>query len=361
MEINAAVCYEFGKPLAVEEVDLDPPRTGEVRVRVVASSICHSDVHTIRGDWGGPLPVVAGHEAAGIVEEIGPDVTLTTPGERVVVSLLRSCGRCFYCTIGAPHACQGTFALDRETRLHNKRGEPLVQGIRMAAFAEQIVVDQSQVVALPADMPLDCAALLACGVVTGLGAVVNTARVHTGNSVVVIGTGGVGLNSVQGARLAGAHPIIAVDIIDSKLDAARTFGATHTVNATRQEPAEAVRALTGGRGADYAFVTVGSTEAMSKALTMIGVEGAVVIVGIPHTGATVPLPVRELVFNGQKVMGSTNGNTRLRVETPRLVELYQCGRIKLDELITARYRLDDINTAIEAMERGQALRNVIML
>jgi S-(hydroxymethyl)glutathione dehydrogenase/alcohol dehydrogenase len=361
MEINAAVCYEFGKPLAVEEVDLDPPRTGEVRVRVVASSICHSDVHTIRGDWDGPLPVVAGHEAAGIVEEIGPDVTLTTPGERVVVSLLRSCGRCFYCTIGSPHACQGTFALDQETRLHNKRREPLVQGIRMAAFAEQIVVDQSQVVALPADMPLDCAALLACGVVTGLGAVVNTARVQAGNSVVVIGTGGVGLNSVQGARLAGAHPIIAVDIIDSKLDAARTFGATHTVNAAREEPAAAMRALTGGRGADYAFVTVGSTEAMSQALTMIGVEGTVVIVGIPHAGATVPLLVRELVFYGQKVMGSTNGNTRLRVETPRLVDLYQHGRIKLDELITARYRLDDINTAIEAMERGQALRNVIML
>jgi S-(hydroxymethyl)glutathione dehydrogenase / alcohol dehydrogenase len=359
--MRAAVCYAFGQPLVVEEIELDPPQVGEVKVRVQASSICHSDVHLIRGDWGGQLPVVAGHEAAGVVEEVGPGVTLARPGDRVVVSLLRSCGRCLHCTTGSPHACTGTFALDRETRLHNKRGEPLIQGIRMGAFAEAVVVDQSQVVQLPDDMPLDCAALLACGVVTGLGAVVNTARVRAGQSIVVIGAGGVGLNSVQGGALVGAHPIIAVDLLDSKLAAARAFGATHTVNAEQQDAAAAVRDLTGGRGADYAFVTVGSTAAMAQALTMIGIEGTVVIIGIPPAGATVPLPVREMVFYGQKVMGSTNGNTRLRVEVPRLVDLYRHGRIKLDELITARYRLDEINEAIEAMEQGRALRNVIML
>ena len=183
--MKAAVCYAFGQPLVVEDVEIDPPRQGEVKVRLAATAICHSDVHLIRGEWGGELPVVAGHEAAGVVEEIGEHVTLTKPGDPVVMSLLRSCGRCFFCTIGAPHLCEGAFALETESRLRNKRGEMLRQGINVAAFAEYAVVDQSQVVPIPADMPLDRAALLACGVITGLGAVVNTAHVAPESSVVV--------------------------------------------------------------------------------------------------------------------------------------------------------------------------------
>src|SRR5579859_7464285 len=168
--MKAAVCYEFGQPLVVEEIDIKPPEPGEVKVRLAATAICHSDVHLIRGEWGGHPPVVAGHEAAGIVEEIGANVTLAKPGDRVVVSLLRSCGRCFYCTTGHPHMCEGTFPSSKGSRLQNKRGEPLQQGLRTAAFAEYTIVDQSQVVRVPADMPLDRAALLACGVITGLGA-----------------------------------------------------------------------------------------------------------------------------------------------------------------------------------------------
>jgi len=209
-------------------------------------------------------------------------------------------------------------------------------------------------------MPLDHAALLACGVITGLGAVVNTAHVGPGQSVVVIGTGGVGLNAIQGAVLVGAYPIIAVDRVETKLTAAQAFGATHTINAAQHDPVAAVKELTLGRGADYAFVTVGSPVAAAQGLNMIRMAGTVVIVGIPQEGTTVALPVGDLVVNERRVIGCLMGSTRLRVDVPRLVELYQHGRLKLDELITARYPLEQINKAITAMETGEVLRNVIV-
>jgi S-(hydroxymethyl)glutathione dehydrogenase/alcohol dehydrogenase len=359
--MKAAVCYEFGQPLVVEEVELDPPQKGEVKVRIAAVAICHSDIHLLRGEWRRDLPVVAGHEASGIVEEVGEGVTLTKPGDHVVVSLLRACGRCFYCTTGSPHLCEGKFALSQESRLSNRRGEPIIQGIKTAAFAEYSVVDQSQVVPLPDEVPLDSASLLACGVITGLGAVVNTAKVEPNSSVVVIGIGGVGLNSVQGAVLAGAHPIIAIDLLDHKLTAAKTFGATHTINAGQQEaPAEIVKGLTSGRGADYAFVTVGSTAAVEQALSLIRRGGTVVLVGIPAESATIPLRIAHQVWNERRLLSSSMGSTRLSVDVPRLVALYQHGRLKLDELISARYSLEQINEAIESVEKGEALRNVIV-
>jgi S-(hydroxymethyl)glutathione dehydrogenase/alcohol dehydrogenase len=358
--MKAAVCYEFGKPLVVEEVEIDPPQRGEVKVRLTATSICHSDVHLIRGEWGGTLPVVAGHEAAGIVEVIGTDVTLAKPGDRVVVSFLRACGHCFYCTLGFSHLCEATFALQTESRFRNQRGDGLRHGLRTAAFAEYTIVDQSQVAPVPADMPLDRAALLACGVITGFGAVVNTAHVGPGQSVVVIGTGGVGLNTIQGAVLVGAHPIIAVDRLESKLTQAQAFGATHTINGAQKDPVAAVKELTLGRGADYAFVTVGSPVAAAQGIAMIRKAGTVVVVGIPDEGATVPLPVGDLVGDERRVIGCLMGSGRLRIDVPWLVELYRRGQLKLDELITARYPLEQINEAITAMESGEVLRNVIV-
>jgi len=359
--MKAAVCYEFGKPLVIEEIDILPPQKGEVKVRIAAAAICHSDVHLIRGEWGGRTPVVAGHEAAGIVEEIGENVTIATPGEHVVVSLLRSCGRCFYCTTGSPYMCEGEFALDTESRLRTKRGEPIRHGSRTAAFAEYVIVEQSQVVPVPHEIPLDQAALLACGVITGVGAVLNTATVELGSSVVVIGVGGVGLNAIQGAVLAGAYPIIAVDLLDKKLAAAKTFGATDTIHVAQMKyPERVVRELTAGRGADYVFVTVGSTTAVDMGFKMIGRQGTEVIVGIPQTGSKVSFPVSHFVGGERKVMGSSMGSSRLSVDVPRLVELYKRRRIKLDELITARYPIEQINEAIEIMEKGEALRNVII-
>jgi len=361
--MQAAVCYEFGKPLVVEEVDIAPPKHGEVKVRLAATAICHSDVHLVRGDWGdwgGLPPIVAGHEAAGLVEEIGEGVTLTKPGDAAVVSLLRSCGRCFFCVTGSPYMCEGKFALASESRLRNRRGRALRQGIKTAAFAEYVIVDQSQVVPIPTDMPLDRASLLACGVITGLGAVVNTAQVKPGSSLVVIGTGGVGLNSIQGAVLAGAYPIIALDILEAKLAAARNFGATHTIDPRQPGSVQMVKDLTSGRGADYVFVTVGSPAAVTQGLGLIRRGGTVVIVGMPPPEARAPIPISDFANDGHRLIGSNMGSTRLRVDVPRLVEMYQRGRLKLDELITARYPLEQINQAIESMERGEALRNVIV-
>ena len=361
--MKAAVCYEFAQPLVIEDLEIDAPHAGEVQVKIAATAICHSDVHLIRGDWGAwgiQPPLVAGHEAAGVVTMVGEAVKRVQPGDPVLVTLQRSCGVCYFCSLGSPFMCEGKFALSTESRLRNRQGQALRHGVSTAAFAEFAVVHQSQVVKLPADMPLDRACLLACGVITGYGAVTNTAGVEPGSSVVVIGAGGVGLNSIQGAALSGANPVIAIDILDSKLEAARGFGATHTLNARQDDVTARVRALSDGRGADYVFVTIGSEQAVSQGFGLLRRLGTLVLVGMPREGACAPLPIGQFVYDGQRILGSNLGSTRLGVDIPRLVRLYQEGRLKLEELITARYPLEGINDAIESMERGEALRNVII-
>ncbi|HEX2834233.1 MAG TPA: Zn-dependent alcohol dehydrogenase [Thermoanaerobaculia bacterium] len=347
--MKAAVCHEFGQPLRVEEVELDAPRTGEVRVRLAAAAVCHSDLHLMNGDWSGVLPIVPGHEAAGVVEEIGENVTLVKKGDRVVVSLLRTCGRCAACNSGASHNCDAVFALDRETRVRDANGNAVQQGIKVGAFAEAVIVDQSQCVRIPEAMPFDRAALLGCGVITGTGAVLNTARVEVGESVAVIGCGGVGLNIIQGAALAGAHPIIALDRIEAKLDVARAFGATQTT----MEPKTI-------RNVDYAFVAVGNPNAVTDAMRMIRRGGTVVVVGMPGVRDTAPIRIFDVVWSEQHLIGSRMGGTRLHTDIPRLVDLYLRGRLKLDELISGRYSLEQSNEAIAGVQSGEALRNVIV-
>jgi Zn-dependent alcohol dehydrogenase len=358
--MKAAICYEFGKPLAIEDIDIDPPQAGEVKVKLAACAICHSDIHAIEGAWGGSLPVVYGHEAAGVIEAAGAGVTLAKPGDHVVVTLIRSCGRCYFCAQGDPHLCEGTFGLDKQSRLRAKGGQSIHQGFRTAAFAEYVVVDQSQVVAVPEQLPLESVSLLACGVITGLGAVVNTAQVPSGSSLVAIGTGGVGLNTIQGAALSGAHPIIAIDISDNKLEAAAAFGATHTINSKTQDAQAVVRSLTQGRGADYVFVTVGSTKVIERGIGLLRRGGTLVIVGMPPVGAKAGIEAVDIADNSQRILGSKMGSTRLRVDVPKLVEFYQQHRLKLDELISKRYPLEDINEAIASVNRAEALRNVIV-
>ena len=358
--MKAALCYEFGQPLVIEEINIDPPQAGEVKVKLAACAICHSDIHYIEGAWGGVLPAVYGHEAAGVVVEVGPQVSLVKPGDYVVVTLIRSCGRCYFCTQGQPYLCEGTFALSKENRLHARDGRPIHQGLRTGAFAEYVIVDQSQLVPVSAGIPLASASLLACGVITGLGAVTNTARVPAGSSVVVIGCGGVGLNSIQGAFLSGAQLIIAIDLVNNKLDAAKSFGATHTLNPTEENSLKVVRSLTQGRGADYVFVIVGSAKVMEQGLTLVRRAGTLVVVGMPAIGAKLQIEAVDFADNGQCILGSKMGSSRLHVDVPKLVELYEQGRLKLDELITARYPLEEINEAIAAVKRGDALRNVIV-
>ncbi len=355
--MKAAVLYEYKKPLVVEELDIESPHKGEVKVKIVATAVCHSDIHFMNGDLPGQLPFVPGHESAGFVDEVGEGVTNVKKGDQVVVSLLRSCGECKYCKTGLPSMCNAQWPLDTESRWKNKKGEPVYHGLRVASFAEYAIVDKSQVVIIPADMPMDRAALLACGVITGYGAVVNRAKVRPSKSVAVIGVGGVGLNAIQGASISGAYPVIAVDMLDNKLEAAKGFGATHVVNASKGDPVEKVKEMTDGYGADYVIITVGVTPAIVQAVAMLGRQGTAVIVGL----ATEMLSVSPMdIIDSEKVItGSFMGTTNLSQDIPKLIALYKAGILKLDELITAHYPLDKINDAIDAVNKGQALRNII--
>jgi S-(hydroxymethyl)glutathione dehydrogenase / alcohol dehydrogenase len=359
--MKAAVCYEFNQPLVIEELTMRPPQADEVKVKVAATAICHSDIHDIRGDFGGEPPFVGGHETAGYVEEVGAGVTVVKPGDSVIVSLLESCGTCFFCTTGKPYFCETKVTYDNKGTLTNLKGEEVIQKARVGGFAEYVLVHESQLVRIDPDFPKDLASLLACGVTTGFGAVVNRAKVPPMKSVVVIGTGGVGLNSVQGALTCGANPIIAVDILDSKLARAREFGATHGVNAKSTDAVAAVKEVTGGKGADYVFVTVGSGAALQQAFSMLRRGGAAVMVGLPPAeDAMVTLPAAEFAINEKTVTGGYMGSICLQVDIPALIALYKAGRYKLDELIAGRYPFERINEAMASSMAGEALRNVIV-
>ncbi len=358
--MKAAVCRNFNQPLQIEELFLAPPEEGEVRVKLSACAICHSDITYMDGGWGGTLPMVLGHEAAGEVAEIGTGVRNIAVGDHVLVTLIRSCGHCPECERGEPYVCGTPFPIDGAGRLTTENGEQVLQGLRTGAFAEEVVVDQSQLVVIPKNLSMDAASLLSCGVITGLGAVVNTADVRHGASVVVIGCGGVGLNAVQGAALVNAAPVIAVDLVEEKLVAACDFGATHAINAFSDDVIREVRDNTNGRGADYVFVAAGSPKAFEQGLELLAPAGTLVIVGMPPTGQKIAVEAGNIAGASQRILGSKMGSTRLRVDIPKLVALYESGRLKLDELITGRYPLEEINHAIDEVRADKALRNVII-
>jgi S-(hydroxymethyl)glutathione dehydrogenase/alcohol dehydrogenase len=357
--VKAAVSYESGKPLVIEEVDIDPPKPGEVKVKIAAAAVCHSDIHAIRGELPQVFPSVPGHESSGYIEEVGEGVTSVKKGDPVVASLLISCGKCLFCTTGRPHLCEAVWPRDEESPIRNKKGQRLMQMFRIGSFAEYTVIHETQVVKIPADMPMDSASLLACGAITGFGAVVHRAKVEVGSSCVIIGTGGVGLNSVQGAAISGAYPVIAVDLSDSKLEAAKAFGASHTVNSGKVDAIEGVKELTGGRGADYVFVTVGNAEAARMGFSMTGRGGMAVMVGLPHFKDSINVSPIEFILGEKTMTGSFMGTTNLGLHIPKMIDLYQAGILKLDELITNRYPLEGVNEAIDAVLEGKALRNVL--
>ncbi|MEM9584089.1 MAG: zinc-binding dehydrogenase [Pseudomonadota bacterium] len=357
--IKAAVCHEFGAPLVVEDVALKDPAAGEVSVALEACAICHSDLSFIDGGWGGSLPAVYGHEAAGRITALGAGVQGYAVGDAVLVTLIRSCGCCTPCATGQPVQCATPYDRDAGP-LRAADGGPMQHGLACGAFAEQAVVDQSQIARIPDDMPMDAACLLSCGVVTGMGAVVNTAQVRPGQNVVVIGAGGVGLNAVQGAAIAGAARIIAMDVLPEKLDVAREFGATDGVLVTAKKPWKEVAKITHGRMADAVFVTVGAIPAFEQALRYLAPGGYAYIVGMPHSGAMAEYEPVILGALGQGMKGTKMGDTVLRRDIPWMVDLYQQGRLKLDELISGRWTLDQINEAIADTRSGAARRNVIL-
>jgi S-(hydroxymethyl)glutathione dehydrogenase/alcohol dehydrogenase len=358
--VRAAVCRAFGAPLEIENLSLEAPASGEVRVRIAACAVCHSDIAFADGAWGGALPAVYGHEAAGLVEEVGAGVKSVETGERVVVSLVRSCGRCYFCERGEWHLCELELPRDREGRLRTDAGEAVHQAMHTGAFAEEVVVHESQVAPIPASLPFDVASLIGCGVLTGLGAVLDRAAVTRGSNVVVVGTGGVGLNVVQGAVLAGAESVVGVDVSPAKRRAASLFGATHTVDPAVDDAVAAVRGLTGGRGADYVFVTVGRADVIAGSLPHVRRGGTLVVVGMPPSGETFEVRAVDLVHDDIRILGSKLGSARLAQMVPRILELYDRGQLRLDELISARYPFEQINDALAAARGGDALRNVVV-
>ena len=359
--MRAAICREFGKPFEIVEVELAPPGPGEVRARVEAVAICHSDVTFAEGGWGGDLPAVYGHEAAGVVTEVGAGVTDFAPGDRVVITLVRNCGTCPCCQRNLRGSCETAFPLDAKSPLSLSDGAPIKHGLKTAAFAEEVVVEQSQLVKMGDGIGFDVASLLACGVITGWGAVVNTAQLPPGKDVVVIGTGGVGLNAVQAAAMAGSRQVIAVDLAVDKLVAAKLFGATEVINGAETDAGKAVRALTGGRGADFVFVTVGAVAAMDRSYRMLAPGGAAVLVGMADAKSTSTFNPLALSDSSRRILGSKMGHSDIRVDIPKLIALYRDGKLKLDELVTHRYPFDDINTAMDNVRNGVGLRNVIMM
>ena len=364
--MKAAVFYEHNAPLSVEDIQIDAPKRTEVLVKTAASGVCHSDLSVMNGSIPfPPPPAVLGHEGAGVVEEVGADVTAVKPGDHVILSWRPSCSRCGYCVTGRPQLCQtGNLELfqgylpDGTSRLH-KGDTELRHFTGVSSFAEYAVVPDSGVVKIRPDVPFEAAALVGCGVMTGVGAAINTAKVEPGTSVVVIGCGGVGLNTVQGAVLAGAEKIIAVDLNAAKLELATQFGATHRVNPQDGDPVDQVLSLTDGLGADYAFEVIGRSDTAVQAYNSIRPGGTAVVVGVAKPDDMLTIPTVSLLQE-KTLKGSIYGSARPSVDMPRLLDLYMQGKLKLDELVSRRIGLEDINAAFDWMERGEVARSVIM-
>jgi S-(hydroxymethyl)glutathione dehydrogenase/alcohol dehydrogenase len=356
---EAAVLNGTRQRLAIDRLAVRDPRDGEVLVRLGASGVCHSDLHVITGDLPMPLPCVLGHEGAGVVEAVGAGVQRVRAGDHVVLNWVPFCGSCWYCQSGQAYLCETGYVKAMGAEVFRRDGATVYQLAGVGSMAEYTVVPESGCIPIDADVPLDHACLIGCGVMTGVGAVINTARVRPGQSVAVFGTGGVGLNVVQGAVLAGAHPIIAVDINERKLGFARQFGATHTVNGASTDPVDAVLELTGGRGADYSFEVIGRPEVLMQAFMAIRRGGKAVVIGVPPSASTVSLPGMLFPLAEKSLVGSLYGSANMARDVPRLIALYRAGKLKLDELITRRYRIAQVNEAFDALDKGEVARGVI--
>jgi len=360
--MQAAVMRANNAPLEIEEVSIDDPGPGEVLIKTAASGICHSDLTVIEGGLPMPPPCILGHEPAGIVEAVGAGVVDFAPGDHVIGCITSWCGVCKFCTIGRPYLCLSQYAgraADLKPRLSGKDGGPLFQFANLSSFAEKMLCPERSLVKIRDDMPLDRAALIGCGVTTGLGAALNTVDIPSGASVVIIGCGGVGLSALQGARITGAGKIIAVDAQPWKFDLARQLGATDCVDASDGDPVAAVQALTGG-GADFVFECIGLVPTVQQAVQMTGRGGTTVLVGVVPVTKTVQISAADLVLQEKKITGSYMGSNRFRFDMPKYVEFYLDGRLHLDEMISSRIPLKDVNSAFDKMRAGEAARQVIM-
>jgi len=357
--MKAAVLRAVNQPLTIEDVQVDNPRSREVLIRTSAVGVCHSDLHYIEGKYTAPFPSILGHESAGIVEKVGSDVTYVKPGDHVITCLSVFCGHCEYCTTGRPFSCENPEterAEDQEPRI-TQNGSEVTQFFSLSSFAEQMLVHEHALVKIREDMPLDRAALIGCGVTTGFGAVINTAKIEVGATVAVIGCGGVGLSAVNGAAIAGAGRIIAVDIKGSKLNLARHFGATDVVDASAGDPVEQVKELTGG-GVEYSFEALGLKKTSEQAFEMLRTSGVATIIGMVPEGEMLEIHGADLLSD-KRLQGSNMGSNHFRRDMPRYVEFYLDGKLKLDDMISRRIKLEQINEAFDEMKQGELARSVI--
>ncbi len=356
--MKAAVYQAAHQPLTIEDLEIIDPRAGEVLVRTVCSGVCHSDLHFVDGNWALPLPTVLGHEASGVVEAVGEGVSYVQTGDRVIMSFKPFCGSCYHCVRGEPNLCSDVSIGAAAGQRLTWNGNPVLQFASVGSFAELMITTESGLVKIPEEMPMAEAALVGCGVMTGIGAALYTARVPGGAVTAVIGCGGVGLNVIQGCRLAGASEIIAIDVVPEKLEMAKTFGATETVNSSDTDPVQAVQELTGGTGVEYAFEAIGIPDCAAQAFAMTRSGGTCVVVGMHPMGSQISIPAPDFLAE-KKLIGCMYGSTRFREHMPKLVDLFLKDRIDLTGLVSQRLALEEVNEAFELMKAGKVARSVL--
>jgi len=360
--MKAAMFRGPRQPLTIEQVDIDEPFDNEVLVRTVATGVCHSDLHFVEGLYPHEAPAVLGHEAAGIVEKVGKSVTYVKPGDHVISCLSVFCGYCDECMSGHPNRCSNRQATQRPAGSNprlSQKGQPVHQFSDLSTYAEKMLVHEHALVKIIDEMPLDRAALIGCGVTTGVGAVLNTAKIEPGSTVAVFGCGGVGVSIIQGARIAGARRIIAVDQFENKLAAARRFGATDTIDASSTDAVKAIRAIVGGPGVDYSFEAVGLKKLAEQCFNALKAGGTAVICGMIPVGQKVEIEGSKLLTE-RTIKGTMMGGNRFRIDMPRYIDFYLQGRLNLDDMISQRARLENVNEAFAAMKRGEVTRTVLM-
>jgi S-(hydroxymethyl)glutathione dehydrogenase/alcohol dehydrogenase len=358
--VKVAVAYEVGQPLVLEDLPVPTVGPRDVLVRVTASGICHTDLNVIEGLSALPLPIVPGHEACGIVEEVGPEVRRVKVGDRVLSSVTPACGTCWWCINGMSNHCELNPSVKAAPRFEVRPGQWAATVCGCGTFAEAMVVHEASVVPVETDLADEQLALLGCGVTTGLGAALNTAQVTPGSSVAVIGCGGVGQSTIQGARISGAAVIIAIDPVAGRRAAALEAGATHAIDPADGDPVEQVRALTSGRGADFTFEVVGRPELIVQAFDMARKQGVVTMVGMPAVGSTITLPAIPAVFTGKRLAGSVVGGAQILRDFPRFIRLAETGRLDLASMVSKRITLDEVNEGIELLTRSEGVRTVIV-
>jgi S-(hydroxymethyl)glutathione dehydrogenase / alcohol dehydrogenase len=360
--MKAAVFHGPKMPLSIEDVELDKPQDREVLIKTVASGVCHSDLHFVDGLYPYAAPAVLGHEAAGIIEEVGKQVTYVKPGDHVICCLSVFCGYCEQCMSGHPNRCSNKAATQRnpsdKPRISQK-GKPINQFLDISSYCEKMLLHENAVVKIREDLPLDRAALIGCGVTTGVGAVLNTAKIEPGSTVAVFGAGGVGLAAIQGARIAGARKIIAIDMFEGKLAMAKRLGATDTVDASSSDPVEEIRKMTGGAGVDYSFEAIGLKKVAEQAFLALKPGGTATVIGMIPVGQKVEID-GYMFLTERKLQGSNMGSNRFRIDMPKYIDFYLQGRLNLDDMISQRRKLEDVNDAFRAMKAGEVARTVLM-